>query len=258
MSDSHSRSLLGAFIRAHRERLPPPPASANRRRTPGLRREELADAAGVGVTWITWLEQGRNVAASAAALARLAQALHLTPPERASLFELAARRDPVARETADHALAPQLLALPHQSVVPAYLLDRSWTARAWNAPAARLFAGWLDGDNERNLLAFVFQSPVAQNLIVDWPERARRLVAEFRADYSRHPGDPPMQDLVATLSQQSPVFASLWREQAVLDREGGEREFQHPHDGRLCFLQTTLLVASQQECKLVVLAPQQD
>ncbi len=256
MSATDSRSLLGAFIRAHRERLPPPASSANRRRTPGLRREELADAAGVGVTWVTWLEQGRDVAASAAALARLAQALQLSMPERASLFELAGRRDPAARAQAPDTVAAQLLALPMHCTVPAYLLDHCWTARAWNTGAARLFGGWLDADNERNLLKFVFLCPAAQSLIVDWPERARRLVAEFRADYSRCPGDAQMQALIATLSERSPLFPTLWREQAVLDREGGAREFQHPTDGRLRFLQTTLLVASQLECKLVCLAPQ--
>ncbi len=256
MIATHSRALLGAFIRAHRERQAPPATSVNRRRTPGLRREELADAAGVGVTWITWLEQGRDVAASAAALARLAEALKLSAPERASLFELAGRRDPVAREHAHDDIAPQLLALPNHCMVPAYLLDHSWTARAWNSGATRLFAGWLDADNERNVLKFVFLSPAAQSLIVDWPERVRRLVAEFRADYSRRPGDTRMQALIATLSQSSPQFETLWREQVVLDREGGERAFQHPVDGRLRFLQTTLLVASQQECKLVCLAPQ--
>ena len=140
--------------------------------------------------------------------------------------------------------------------MPAYLLDHCWTARAWNAGAARLFNGWLDVDNERNLLKFVFLSPTARALIVGWPERARRLVAEFRADYSRNPSDTQMQALIVTLSQHSPTFAALWREQAVLDREGGERVFLHPVNGRLRFLQTTLLVASQQDCKLICLAPQ--
>ncbi len=256
MSTSQSRSLLGAFIRAHRERQPAPAVSTNRRRTPGLRREELADAAGVGVTWITWLEQGRDVAASAAALARLAQALNLSAPERASLFELAGRRDPAARPHAPDSIPAQVLALPSHCVVPAYLLDHGWTARAWNAGAERLFGGWLDADNERNLLKFVFLNPAAQSLIVDWPERARRLAAEFRADFSRQPGDTQMQSLVATLTEHSPLLPTLWREQVVLDREGGEREFQHPQDGRLRCLQTTLLVASQPGCKLVCLAPQ--
>jgi transcriptional regulator with XRE-family HTH domain len=257
MTETDPRSILGAFIRAHRERRPSPAQSGGRRRTPGLRREELAEAAGVGVTWITWLEQGRDVSASPAALARLADALHLSPAERASLFDLAGRRDPVVLTEPQTDLSPHLLALPSLFAGPAYLLDHTWTARAWNAAAARLFTGWLDegADPDRNLLHFVFLSPTAKVLIADWPERARRLVAEFRADYSRRPRDAEMRALIDALSEKSPLFPQLWREQLVLHREGGEREFNHPLDGPQRFLQTTLLVASQQECKLVCLAP---
>lgn len=255
-NQSDSRRILGAFIRAHRERLPPPVKAAGRRRTPGLRREELADASGVGVTWITWLEQGREVAASAAALARLAEALQLTSAERASLFDLAGRRDPVAPAEPQTDLLADLLTLPLLITAPAYLLDHTWTARAWNVAAARLFGGWLDDESEeRNLLKFVFLSPCAQTLIADWPERSRRLVAEFRADYSRRPNDVAMLELIEDLSTNSQAFSQYWNDQAVLHREGGERRFNHPVNGAQRFLQTTLLVASQQECKLVCLAP---
>jgi transcriptional regulator with XRE-family HTH domain len=255
MQDSDPRALLGAFIRAHRERLPLSAKITGRRRTPGWRREELADATGVGVTWITWLEQGRDVSASPAALARLADALQLNPAERASLFDLAGRRDPVALGEVQFDLPAQVLALPALLLVPAYLLDHLWTARAWNAGAATLFKGWLDGEHDRNLLRFVFQSPQAQTLITDWPVRAQRLVAEFRADFSRRPRDAAMQALIDELMLNSPLFTKLWREQTVLGREGGERSFQLT-DGSVCrYLQTTLLVASQTECKLVCLVP---
>jgi transcriptional regulator with XRE-family HTH domain len=255
MNQPDPRRLLGAFIRAHRERLPPPAKGIGRRRTPGLRREELADAAGVSATWITWLEQGREVAASAAALARLADALRLTSAERASMFDLAQRRDPApARSQPD--VSADLLALPSLVTVPAYLLDRTWTVRAWNAPAARLFGGWLDDEHaDRNLMRFVFLSPQAQALIAHWPERCQRLAAEFRADYSRSPNDAAFIALIEELSTGSEVFARCWKEQAVLHREGGERVFHHPSEGVLRFVQTTLLVAAQQECKLVCLAP---
>lgn len=255
MTETSPRRLLAAFIRAHRESLPPPAQAVGRRRTPGLRREELAAAAAVSVTWITWLEQGREVAASAAALVRLAEALRLAPAGRASLFDLAWKRDPAGSEPPPD-LLPGLLNLPSLFRGPAYLLDRTWTARAWNADAANLFTGWLDeGAQERNLLQFVFLCPDAKRLIADWPERARRLVAEFRADYSRRPQDAAMQALVDGLLANSPLFAQHWRGQAVLNREGGERQFNHPLWGVQCFLQTTLLVALQPECKLVCLAP---
>lgn len=252
MTESDPRRILGAFIRAHRESLPSP--TVGRRRTPGLRREELAEASGVSVTWITWLEQGRDVTASASALTRLAEALRLTAAERASLFDLAGRRDPDGPVEPQADLLPELIALPSLFMGPAYLLDHTWTARAWNDDAANLLIGWLDGNaTERNLLKFVFLNPSAKQLIADWPERARRLVAEFRADYSRRPQDAAMQLLIDELLAQSPLFAQHWREQAVLNREGGERKFNHSSGEVQCFLQTTLLVALQPQCKLVCL-----
>jgi len=256
MKNSERSIILGNFIRSHRERLVPPTKAATRRRTPGLRREELADAAAVSVTWVTWLEQGRDVTASPGALARLADALRLTSAERASLFDLAGKRDPVTPDGPQNDLLANLLALPLLFTVPAYLLDHSWTARAWNPAAAHLFAGWLDEQStDRNLLNFVFLQPQAQTLIADWAERARRLVAEFRADYSRRPHDVTMQELITSLSTKSTLFSQYWKEQTVLHREGGARSFNHSVSGVQNFLQTTLLVASQQECKLVCLAP---
>jgi transcriptional regulator with XRE-family HTH domain len=254
MTESNPRRLLGAFIRAHREHLPPPAKATTRRRTSGWRREELADAALVSVTWITWLEQGREVAASPAALARLSDALRLTPAERATLFNLAGKRDPLEPETLPTELLPQWLLLPSGFIEPAYLLDGCWTARAWNAKAAELFIGWLDETTtERNLLKFVFLSATAKTLIADWSERAQRLVAEFRADYSRHPQNVMMQQLIDELLTKSPEFANYWQTQTVLKREGGERQFNHPIDGQQGFLQTTLLIAVQPDWKLVCL-----
>ncbi len=255
MHETDPRALLGAFIRAHRERLPLAGKTAGRRRTPGWRREELAEACGVGVTWITWLEQGRDVSASPAVLARLADALRLNPAERASLFDLAGRRDPVAPQDLQLELPAHVLALPDLLQVPAYLLDHLLTARAWNSAAAQLFTGWLDGDHDRNLLRFVFLSAHAQQLIVDWQDRAQRLVAEFRADFSRRPRDAAMQALIDELASGSAVFARMWREQSVLLREGGERGFKMPGGELTHYQQTTLLVASQTECKLVCLQP---
>lgn len=255
MKETNPRALLGAFIRAHRERLPLLAKAAGRRRTPGWRREELAEATGVGVTWITWLEQGRDVSASPTALARLADALLLNPAERSSLFDLAGRRDPVEPTGLRMELPEQVLALPALLQVPAYLLDHLWTARAWNPAASALFTGWLDAGRDRNLLRFVFLSTEAKVLIADWPERAQRLVAEFRADFSRRPRDAAMQALIDELSSSSALFTRLWGAQTVLHREGGERSFQQASGAVTRYQQTTLLVASNTECKLVCLAP---
>jgi len=252
MPEQHPRKALGAFLRAHRERLTPSATALRRRRTPGWRREELAEACGVSVTWITWLEQGREVSPSSRALARLADVLQLIPAERAFLFELAGKRDPAARAATLQALPPPILALPQTMSIPAYVLDRSWTALAWNTPAAKLFSGWLSGKNDRNLLRFVFLSPSAPRLIEHWEDRARRIAAEFRADFSRHLRDPSLQSLVDQLVADSPAFRHAWQAQAVLDREGGERSFRNP---RRRYFQATLYFASHPDMKLVTLTP---
>ena len=250
------RLLLGRFIRSHREALTPLAPANSRRRTPGWRREELADAACVSVTWLTWLEQGRDVAASVPALSRLAQALQLTPAERASLFDLAGKRDLRPTPTPPPAVPEALRQLPDQFSGPAYLLDRYWTARAWNAAAAQLFTGWLSEDaRERNVLRFMFENAAAATLIPDWEDRASRLVAEFRADFSRTPDDPALQQLVSDLETNSPPFARYWKAHSVRHREGGTRHFNHPLHGAQDWLQTTLIVAAQPDYKLVCLSP---
>jgi len=254
--DATPARALGDFIRAHRERLSPmavglPPGP--RRRTPGLRREEVAQLCGVSPTWYTWIEQGRPVSASAEALARIAVALQLSRAERAYLFELAAQRDPAEPDPAAQDAPPALLKSVELIDAPAYVLDRQWNALRWNARAAELFVGWLDGAQDRNLLSFTFTAPGAQSLIVDWETRARRLVAEFRADSIRHLNDAPTRALIDSLSAASDAFARFWASQDVGEREGGTREFNHPTRGRLVFDQITFKPAHREDLKLVML-----
>lgn len=253
------RRQLGAFLRAHREALAPDAAGQHargRRRTPGLRREEVAQLCGLSTTWYTWVEQGRDIALSATALARLADALRLTAAERAYLFELTRRRDPAPPAAVSPATAapPELVPLLHATTVPAYLLDRLWHARAWNAAAGRLFAPWFDS-GETNLLRYVFLAASARDFIRDWEHRAQRLAAEFRADTAHHPDDGAMRELVHDLQRSSAVFARFWHNHAVLAREGGVRLFNHPRDGALRYQQVTLVPASYPDHKLVMLLP---
>lgn len=247
--------MLGAFVRAHRERMTPD-HSGGRRRTPGLRREELAIRAGIGATWCTWIEQGRDINASPDALSRLADALSLTAPERAYLFELAGRRDPRLPAIEPVPEAPASVRalvdiVPH----PAYGLDRSWNLCCWNAAAARLFGNWLAGDGHKNLLRYMVLEPAARALVPDWEDRATRLLAEFRADYGRSINDPRTRDLVEQLRQGSTVFATAWDSQAVVAREGGRRTFHHPEDGLLIFDQHTFIPADRPDYKAVLLIP---
>jgi transcriptional regulator with XRE-family HTH domain len=254
------RRALGDFLRAQRARLTPAGLglpTGPRRRTPGLRREEVAQLGGISATWYAWLEQGRDIAASPTALAGLAAALRLTPAERAYLFQLAGKPDPSAPPDTDGMDVPPALAEAITSIAgPAYLLDRSWSARAWNEPAARLFVGWLDQPGTKNLLRYVFLDRQARAVIPDWENRARRVLAEFRAAMGRHLEDPALRALTDDLRRRSILFARAWREHAVVDRAGGARAFQHPRDGRLRYEQLAFTVASRPDFTLVMLVPQ--
>jgi transcriptional regulator with XRE-family HTH domain len=255
-SDLDQRHELATFIRACRERLEPAAIgipSGARRRTPGLRREEVAQLSGLSTTWFTWLEQGRDVSVSAAALSRLAKALRLTRAERAYLFQLSGKRDP-GRDDAGSAALPAILGASVDAIrAPAYILDRGWNAKAWNDEAEALFVGWLDTPGDRNLLRYIFLNEAAAALIADFEPRARRIVAEFRADVGTHLDDPEIQSLVADLRRQSALFERLWDEHAVLDREGGRRSFRHPTLGFVVYEQVTFNLAHQPGLKLTML-----
>jgi transcriptional regulator with XRE-family HTH domain len=255
------RRELGAFLRARREAISPAqagllPAGRDRRRTPGLRREEVAQICGMSTTWYTWTEQGRDIALSAEALARLADALRMTAAERAYLFELTKRRDPApAAAPADvSTVPPALLALLQVTAAPAYLLDRLWHVRGWNQAAGDLFAPWF-ASGESSLLRFVFLNPTARDFICDWEDRARRLLAEFRADIVHDPENTAVAALVQDLLRESADFALFWNSHAVLGRDGGMRRFNHPAGGAVGYEQMTLVPATHPHHKLVVLLP---
>jgi len=257
-SDAIRRMELGEFLRAQRARLSPALfglAAGTRRRTPGLRREEVAQLCGLSTTWYTWLEQGRDISLSAPALGRLATVLRFTPAERAYLFDLAGRRDPRQGADGEPAAPPALLATLPLIAGPAYILDAYWTALAWNKPAEILFTGWLDGEGDRNLLRFIFLNPQAARLIADFETRARRVLAEFRTDYSRHLDEPQMEALLTELSEGSAFFRQSWDEHSVLGREGGLRQFIHATLGALRYRQVTLNPTGRLDLKLVILAP---
>lgn len=260
------QNQLGEFLRAKRDQLRPQdlglPAGL-RRRAPGLRREEVAALCHISPTWYTWIEQGRTQAVSTETLGALATGLHLSHAERAYLFELAARADPDHPALAD-AATHHLDDLVKVIRAPAYILDRHWDAIAWNKPATALFEDWLKvrvapaastGRVGRNLLRYVFLHPQAPSFIVNWPERAQRLVAEFRSDTAAWRDDPVRQALVDELRSASRAFDVAWRSQKVLSREGGLRAFEHGRSGRHEYEQFTLRVAQHPDLKLTMLVP---
>ena len=250
---------LGTFLRSHRERRSPTElglAHAGRRRTPGLRREEVAQLCGVSTTWYTWLEQGRPIRASASALGRIAEALQLSRAERLYLFEIARCVVPDSSEASRLEIPAGLKDLVNKMPVPVYVLDRQWNAVAWNGRAATLFRPWLLESEERNLLRFVFLNRKARILIVDWRSRARRLVAEFRSDAGRHLTEPPTRRLIAGLLDGSKLFSRYWREQDVREREGGARTFCFPTGAISTYSQVSLIPSINTDLKLVALIPQ--
>jgi transcriptional regulator with XRE-family HTH domain len=257
-ASSQRRRELGDFIRAQRERVTPASVglpAARRRRTPGLRREEVAELAGLSTTWYTWIEQGRDVSVSPSALARLAQTLRLDRAQRGYLFELAGKRDPDPGAGDIDDLPPVLASCIAAIDAPAYILDRNWNAQAWNPAAQRLFTGWLDRPGDHNLLKFIFLRPGARVLIHDWEQRARRVVAEFRAHCGGRVDDAVLRELIDELRRLSPDFHEMWEQHGVLGREGGERTFDHPEDGFRRFEQVTFELAGHADIKLTVLVP---
>jgi transcriptional regulator with XRE-family HTH domain len=257
MLASDRAKVLGDFLRRVRGRVQPESVglpSGARRRTPGLRREEVAQLCGISVTWYTWIEQGRDVSVSPGVWARLATVLALSRAERQYLFDLAECADPDHDHGGITPLPAHLADCVHSITAPAYILDRCWNVLARNAPLLSLFNGWPDRDQSPNLLRYIFLDPAARELVVDWEARASRVVAEFRADAGAHANEPDVHALLSELLQASSVFAHWWMRHTVVDRAGGLREFNHPAaDGILRYQQITFRLATRPDCKLVML-----
>lgn len=255
------RKELGEFLQAMRQRGSPEAfgfPNGARRRTQGLRREEVAQLAGISATWYTWIEQGREVNVSTDALDRLANALKLSKSERSYLFDMTDRRDPQAHLSEADTAPETLVAMLESIHIPAYIMGRTWDILAWNAAATALFGDWLikaPAETRPNLLRFVFQQPTAKQFVVNWEMRARRLVAEFRADCRTRLEEPELKKIVTELTAASPEFETYWKQHDVLERQGGQREFNHPSRGLVHYQQVTLRPVEQEQLKLVLLQP---
>ncbi len=246
---------LGKFLRSRRAQVDPADAgfpSTDRRRAAGLRREELSSLAGVAVSWLAKLEQGRANAVSADVLDALALALRLDPAERSHLFALAGFRadpaDPPAPRVTD-ALRTLLDALDPS---PAYLLDRAWNIIAWNDAEARLFTGLTSHDGVPNLLELVFGDTDLARLMVDHDAECVRLVAQLRVHCAEWPDDPELLDVIDRLRATSPRFAALWEARDVAPFVTTRRAFDHPVLGRLELDHHRLAVLDQAGAQLVV------
>lgn len=233
------RAELAEFLRARRDAVTPAqvglPRGQSHRRTPGLRREEVAMLAGVSITWYTWLEQGRRINASPAVLCAIGRALRL---DEVGIEHLLALAQPSGSPIEAPREAPTALVrlIDSMEPAPAYVLGPRWEFLAWNAAQARLYPpiDELEGP-ECNLLWVLFADPGTRELIVDWDIHARQALAEFRAGTTALRGDEEFADLVDRLTDLSPEFASWWPEHDVAHFETRLRRFRHPGAGLLTF-----------------------
>lgn len=259
MADMVQRAELGAFLRARREATNPTSVGlrpGNRRRTPGLRREELAQLCGISVTWYTWLEQGRKISVSRQVIESLARVLRMTPAEREHLFTVAGLALP-AETTAPVEVDDALRRLVHALAPnPAFVANPWWDLLAYNEPYSALHGG-LDArlPAERNVLWLFFAAEPAGYMIANWPDEARQLVGQLRAHLAQYPGDPRGPHLVTTLTAASPTFAELWREHGTARFRSYRKKTQHPEAGVLNLDYVKLTAASDSQQHLVVLLP---
>jgi transcriptional regulator with XRE-family HTH domain len=256
------RDELAQFLRSRRARITPaevglPPGA--RRRTPGLRREEVAQLAGVGVTWYTWLEQGRKINASTQVLDAIARTLRLDQAEREHLYRLA--DVPAVPETADECLAPEVqVVLDALAPHPAVVYNGRYDALAWNATYAALFPGLVSAPaGQRNVLWQMFTVPACCSAIGDRASELRTIVATFRAAYGRHLGEPAWTSFVERLRRASPEFDAMWAMHDVAGPAARIKVFvQNLGERKVRTQSTSFAVSATPEARMVVYVPIDD
>lgn len=255
---SQNRAELGDFLRARRERLDPQAlgiARVRRRRTPGLRREEVAELAGIGVDWYIRLEQGRDVSPSLATVDSLARALRLKPAEHAHLRALARVAD--RRAFVPETVPDVIRRIVGETSQPAYVTGRRWDVLAWNAAAVRLFTDFgAVPEQERNILLYVLADPAARRLFgTAWADEAKRMVAQFRTTHDLWAGDPAFLDLLERLRRGCPEFAAWWEAHDIRSVATGRKLLSHPERGLLRFEYASFQANDDPALKLVIYTP---
>ena len=256
---SRTRTELGNFLRSRREALCPSAVGlpgGGRRRTPGLRREEVAALAGVGLTWYTWLEQGREITVSSAFLDNVARVLKLDETERRHLFQLAHHRPPPAlpKRTCEIPSFVRRL-LDGLGDRPAHVLNLRWDVIGWNAASDALFDFEARSPQERNMLWMLFSDARLSERIIEWDLHAPKIVASFRRDFAVSPDDEDMMTLVDGLVVASPLFAELWRRQDVHGCCRGQRSFIVEGAGPMPYEHATFMLEEDRHLRLVIYQP---
>ena len=252
-------NLLGSYLKDRRTKLDPAAfgLALTRRRTPGLRREEVAQRANVSATWYTWLEQGRGGAPSASVLERIARALMLTEVEREHLFLIALGRAPEVRYQAPEGVTPRLQrVLDSLELSPAIVKTSTWDIVAWNRAAAVVLADYgALAPAQRNILRLIFCDPRVRAAQPDWEGAARFVVAAFRADAARAGAGANVQRLVDELSRLSPEFEALWRDNDVRSYGEGSKSIRHPLVGLIALEYSSFAVDGRPDLGMVIFTP---
>jgi len=251
------RNQLGDFLRSRRERLTPKAVGlplGRRRRTPGLRREEVAELAGIGVDWYIRLEQGRSVSPSVTTVDALARALRLSKVEHAHLRALTrgGGHRPFVRESVPDAIRRIVESLNQ----PAYITGRRWDVLAWNKSAEDVFSFSRLPEEDRNILVIILTRPATRRLFgAGWSEQARRVVAQFRATHDLWANDPAFVEILDRLHRGCPEFDGWWKAHDVRAAAAGRKQMTHPKKGVLSFEHASFLADDDPALKLVVYAP---
>ncbi len=254
------RAELADFLRRRRAEIKPEDVglpAGGRRRTPGLRREELAALAGVGTTWYTWLEQGRDVRASLEVLEALARALQLSPVERTHLLLLGRGEEAPASTPPAECVSPTIRRMIESlDPSPSFVIGRRWDYLAWNRAACALF-GDFDAmpPSARNHVWALFTDPVRREMMADWEHAARLCAAKFRADHARYIDDPAFDELVQALKDASREFCKFWRRHEVAYSGVGRKELRHPVAGTLVFEHAAFHPTEEPEQRLILYTP---
>lgn len=252
-------NLLGNYLKDRRTKLDPAAfgIELTRRRTPGLRREEVAQRANVSATWYTWLEQGRGGAPSAEVLERIARALLLTEVEREHLFLLGLGRPPEVRYQTSEGVTPRLQrVLDALDPSPALIKTATWDIVAWNSAAAAALVDYgALAPKQRNVLRLMFCDPRVREAQFDWDSVARFVVGAFRADAARAGATGQVRALVDELCQLSPEFAAMWRDHDVRGHAEGVKRLRHPVAGTIAFEFSAFAVDGRPDLSLVVYNP---
>ena len=254
-SEEARRREFAAFLRSRRERISPHEVGIRptvRRRTPGLRREEVAELAAVGVTWYTWLEQGRPVRASAQVLQAIADALLLDPSERSYLFTLAELAEPPERQQDEEIPAFLPVLLRQLDPYPAAVQNARWDVLAFNRGFDGLLGMGSVPRGERNALMLYFTDPDRRRQWVEWEENAPRLVSQFRTVMARHVSEPAWQQLLDQVRRASPVFDRLWQQHEVGVYGNAPKRFRHPVVGELSLTRFHLWTEPREDGLLAV------